>query len=105
MNIFFTADHHFNHRRIIEYSSRPFKDVDEMNEVLIQKWNSKVKAENTVYHLGDFAFGHIEDQLKILERLNGSINFILGSHDKKLPEAVETLNKERGTPGSLPPIL
>lgn len=96
MNIFFTADHHFNHKRIIEYCSRPFKDIDEMNEALIQKWNSKVKLEDTVYHLGDFAFGHIEDQLKVLKRLNGSINFILGSHDKNLSEAVEAFNKERG---------
>lgn len=96
MNIFFTADHHFNHKRIIEYSSRPFKDVDEMNEVLIQKWNSKVKAEDTVYHLGDFALGHIEDQLRVLKRLNGNINFILGSHDKELPEIVEAFNKEQG---------
>jgi calcineurin-like phosphoesterase family protein len=97
MNIFFTADHHFNHERIIEYCSRPFKNVSEMNEVLIQKWNSKVKPEDTVYHLGDFAFGRVENQLNVLKRLNGSINFILGSHDKDLPEAIETFNKENGT--------
>jgi calcineurin-like phosphoesterase family protein len=95
MDIFFTADHHFNHKRIIEYCSRPFKDVSEMNEVLIQKWNSKVKPGDTVYHLGDFAFGSVEDQLKILKRLNGDINFVLGSHDKDLPEAVEAFNKEQ----------
>ena len=67
-----------------------------MNEVLIQKWNSKVKPEDTVYHLGDFAFGYTEDQLKILRRLNGSISFILGSHDRDLPQAVETFNKKQG---------
>ena len=96
MNIFFTADHHFNHKRIIEYCSRFFKDVSEMNEILIQKWNSKIKPEDIVYHLGDFAFGYFEDQLNILKRLNGSINFVPGSHDKNLPETVEAFNKERG---------
>jgi calcineurin-like phosphoesterase family protein len=97
MNTFFTADHHFNHKRIIEYSSRPFKDVDEMNEVLIRKWNDKVKPKNTVYHLGDFAFGNPENKITILKRLNGTINFILGSHDKDLPEVVETFNKKQET--------
>ena len=46
--------------------------------------------------MGDFAFGYIEAQIKVLKRLNGSINFILGSHDKNLSEAVEAFNKEHG---------
>ena len=47
--------------------------------------------------MGDFAFGYIEAQIKVLKRLNGSINFILGSHDKEPPEAVEISNKEHWT--------
>ncbi len=85
MNTFFTADHHFNHKRIIEYSSRPFQNVDEMNEVLIRKWNDKINPKDIVDHLGDFAFGNSENKMTILKRLNGTINFILGSHDKGLP--------------------
>jgi hypothetical protein len=73
MNTFFTADHHFNHKRIIEYSSRPFKDVDEMNEVLIRKWNEKIKPKDTVYHLGDFAFGNPGNKIMILNRLKRRI--------------------------------
>ena len=42
MNIFFTADTHFNHANIIEYCSRPFKDVNHMNWAMIENWNSVV---------------------------------------------------------------
>lgn len=35
--LFFTSDHHFGHANIIKFCNRPFKDVDEMNEVLIER--------------------------------------------------------------------
>jgi calcineurin-like phosphoesterase family protein len=78
--IFFTSDNHFGHKNIIKYCKRPFNSVKEMNEALIQKWNEVVSPEDTVYHLGDFAFGEIDD---ILPRLNGKIILIRGNHDRK----------------------
>jgi calcineurin-like phosphoesterase family protein len=78
-NIFFTVDTHFNHTNVIKYCSRPFKTVEEMNEVLIANWNSKIGKNDLVYHLGDFGFG---DLINIINRLNGKIILISGSHDK-----------------------
>ena len=46
--IYFIADTHFNHKNIIEYCKRPFKDTLEMNEYIIEKWNSVVKDEDIV---------------------------------------------------------
>ena len=53
---------------------------------MIQLWNSRVKQEkDTVYILGDLAFGEVEDKKKeknYFKRLNGNKVLILGNHDK-----------------------
>jgi calcineurin-like phosphoesterase family protein len=77
--IYFTADTHFSHANIIKYCNRPFKDVQEMNETLIDNWNSVVQDSDTVYVLGDFGFG---DCSKIIQKLKGIKILIIGSHDK-----------------------
>ena len=79
--IFFTSDHHFGHARIILLDERPFKTIQEHDEYLIQKWNETVKPEDTVYHLGDYAFGPLDQQIRIKGRLNGNIILIRGNHD------------------------
>ena len=45
-NVHFTSDVHFGHKNIIRYCNRPFKDVDDMDEQLIQRWNSVVKPDD-----------------------------------------------------------
>lgn len=80
---FFTSDTHFNHANIIRYCNRPFKDVNQMNEALIENWNTVVKPDDTVFHLGDFCLGGAAEWTKILDRLNGKIYLILGNHDLK----------------------
>lgn len=51
-----------------------------MNEELIKRWNEVISKEDTVFHLGDFAFGGAEIWNKTLPRLNGHIVLILGNH-------------------------
>lgn len=75
----FIADTHFNHINVIRYNNRPFKDVDEMNRVLIKNWNDLVGQNDTIYILGDFAFN---DHEYLLKKLNGKKILIKGSHDK-----------------------
>jgi calcineurin-like phosphoesterase family protein len=99
MSVFFVADTHFGHANIILYTNRPFvdksKDLDdngrwishevaalrvrEMDETLITNWNAVIRAEDIVYHLGDFAFGDAE---RYFRRLNGRIHWVHGNHDK-----------------------
>lgn len=80
---FFTSDTHFGHANIIRFCSRPFQNVEEMNEVLIENWNKVVSKDDTVFHLGDFAFGGSSVWNSIIPRLNGHINLIIGNHDRK----------------------
>lgn len=80
-NVFITSDTHFSHENIIKYCNRPFSTVEEMNEEMIRRWNETVRKDDIVWHLGDFCFGKKENIAKILPRLNGRINLILGNHD------------------------
>ena len=84
MNIWFTSDTHFGHARILEYckDTRPFDSVSAMDEALIATWNKQVRPDDTVYHLGDFAFKDAEHTLRLLKRLHGRIHLIYGNHDK-----------------------
>lgn len=80
--IFFTSDTHYGHANIIKYCQRPFKDVEEMNEALITNYNSVVRPEDTVFHLGDFAFMQVDKAKYIASRLNGNKHLLYGNHDK-----------------------
>ena len=82
--VWFTADTHFWHSGILKWhpDTRPFDDVERMNEEIILRWNKRVMPGDVVYHVGDFAFGAQERSVKILKRLNGGINLVCGNHDK-----------------------
>lgn len=94
MTTWFTADTHFKHHNIIEYCNRPFKDVDTHDITLIQNWNEKVQKDDTIYHLGDFAFGSANGWMEIISQLNGNINLIKGNHDHR-----DKLKKLKAIPG------
>ena len=82
--IHITSDNHFNHKNIIKYCDRPFSNVEEMNEVMIKKWNEMVRKNDVVFHLGDFAKGNSWTIKKIRDRLNGIIILLKGNHDYKV---------------------
>ncbi|MFB7813720.1 metallophosphoesterase [Paenibacillus chitinolyticus] len=79
---FFISDHHFGHKLIIDFESRPFTDADEMTDVMIQKWNAAVGSEDKVFHLGDFSFLNQERTQEIVRKLNGYKFLVLGNHDR-----------------------
>ena len=84
MTIFFSSDHHFNHRNVIRYCARPFPDIDAMNAALIERWNARVGDEDVVYHLGDFTLAGVGVARAMFSRLRGRIK-VLGlpwHHDK-----------------------
>lgn len=78
--VWFTSDTHFGHNNIIGYCRPQFSSVDEMEECIIDRWNSTVAPQDLVYHLGDFAW-KTEDAKRVRPKLNGSIRLIVGNHD------------------------
>ena len=84
--IYFISDTHFHHHNIIKYCNRPFKDVDEMNKVLIKNWNNTVTDFDTIFHLGDVALTSESEMKDMIPKLKGKKILIKGNHDKKSKE-------------------
>ena len=86
-DIWVISDTHFGHSNILTFKDkeggpvRSFSCVEEMNDTIIQKWNSVVKQGDKVYHLGDVFFGPKEDFKLLWPRLNGSKRLVVGNHD------------------------
>ena len=85
-NIYFTADTHFGHKGIIEYVSRPFADIEIMDNSIIDKWNNTINENDIVFHIGDFSLLGAKKCGDYLTRLNGTKYLIAGNHDKSIPE-------------------
>ena len=83
MTLWFTADHHFGHKNIIKYCNRPFSSIEEMDEVMIERWNSMVGKKDVVCYAGDFTLGNGDIAEKYFKKLNGNIIVVPGNHDWK----------------------
>ena len=80
--IWLTADFHLNHANIINYSNRPFHNVEHMNAELVRRFNERVGAEDTIYHVGDESF-NIWCVKQVLPLLNGKTHIlVVGNHDR-----------------------
>lgn len=71
---------HFEHANIIKLANRPFDNVNQMNDHMLDTWNERVKPDDDVMLLGDFAWKHYEEWLK---KLHGNITWIFGNHDDR----------------------
>ena len=91
MNIFFTSDLHLCHDKEFLYRPRGFSNIQDMNEAIVENWNKVVKPEDEVYNLGDFALNDVDAAIPYINRLNGTIRWILGNHDtdKKRGKIIE----------------
>lgn len=103
---FFISDTHFGHFNILSYTNRgeqfqvstdesvPLKNrqhrvVQEMNQFMIDSWNSVVTDNDTVYFDGDFSFLGTKQMKVILSQLKGKKILIKGNHDKSASQMKE----------------
>jgi len=88
MKYWFVSDYHLGHSRVLSLCNRPFKNINEHDNVLITNHNSLVTDNDTVIDLGDVGFRCRPEYLAdCLSRMNGKRIVILGNHDKPLRQA------------------
>jgi calcineurin-like phosphoesterase family protein len=89
-NIFITSDEHYGHKNILIYCKRPFANVDEMRETLIERHNKKVPNNRNVLtiHVGDMFWNTLSvgEAATIIGRLHGRHAFIFGNHDELIEQ-------------------
>ena len=90
--VWFTSDLHFWHKNICKYCDRPYNTIEEMNQSIIDNWNSVVKDDDIVYLLGDMGFCGIEKLKSLISQLKGHIRLVQGNHDSD--KAVNRLIEE-----------
>ena len=85
MSHFFTADLHFGHNNVINFTNpdgskcRDFDTIEEMEDAMVQAHNEIVKPTDKVYMLGDIAFN--ARGLDKVKQMNGIKILVKGNHD------------------------
>lgn len=101
--LWFTADLHLGHGNIIKYCHRPFLSDDEKSRAgedcrgswkvsaetverhdaaIIDAINERVELNDTLWILGDFCLGSLEEAAAYRDRiLCPQVNFVRGNHD------------------------
>ena len=84
-NLFVVSDNHFGHAGILSFKRedgtplRPFDSVQEMDEHMVERWNSVVRPQDHVYNLGDVAMR--KEHIATVARCNGHKRLVRGNHD------------------------
>ena len=84
---FYTSDLHLGHEQIIYFDDRPFTNVEVMNKVIIDNWNSVVNNNDDVYILGDFAWRN-DIGYAALKQLKGNKYFVRGESNQSKSNTV-----------------
>lgn len=82
MKVFLISDTHFGDENIMKYEKRPFLTKDEMDDVMISRWNEIVSPNDVIFHLGDVGNYPFVKMKNIIQRLNGKKILVMGNHDR-----------------------
>lgn len=82
--LFFTSDLHLGHEGAIEFTERPFADVQEMNDTLIRNINDVVNPADELWILGDFSYKVSREDTRCLRNQIACrhVHLITGNHDR-----------------------
>lgn len=91
MKTFFISDLHLFHENALRFDQRPFANVEEMNAILYNNWNSVVTNEDFVYILGDISMKVNTEVIEYFATLKGHKILVKGNHDKLQDHRYRTL--------------
>ena len=81
--LYFTSDLHLGHANVILHTKRPFRDLEEMDRVLIENINDTVGREDELWVLGDFAYQVNRERVRQLREQIACrrVHLVYGNHD------------------------
>jgi calcineurin-like phosphoesterase family protein len=80
------ADPHFFHGSMLKFcpETRPYSSVEEMNQAMASAWCNRVKRDDDIIVVGDFAHRADPAELrKLFDSLPGRKHLVVGNHDDK----------------------
>ncbi len=94
--VWYTSDTHFDHKLVaklrgftkvvtIKETATEIGDTEAHDNAIIANWNTLVKPDDIVWHLGDVGMGHLDRFRSQVEKLNGHIHLVTGNHDDPFP--------------------
>ena len=87
--IYYISDLHLRDQKIFDKCKRPFDSLEEMESIIIEKWNRKVNDDDEVYVLGDICKDDDPSAIAVIRGLKGHKHFIIGNHDHLLLDDIK----------------
>ena len=83
--VWFMSDLHYDHENILKFNNgRPFKDITEMNEYILQTLKDTLEPEDILFDLGDLFWKTEQSEMEALCNLLPKQTYkIIGNHDKE----------------------
>ena len=87
MNYWFMSDLHLSHENLRVFLNRPFKSIDEMDEIILNNISSNIRGGDYFYFLGDLAWRSTayENFFAMIKKSRIQLFFIYGNHDSNVP--------------------
>lgn len=86
--VYVIADLHFGDETTCARGRRPFANATEMDAEIVRRWNETVRAEDTVYVLGDIGKRY---HIQTVRSLRGRKHLVLGNCDDVVRIAASNL--------------
>lgn len=83
---YFISDLHIGHKNVLNcegssnFDGRNFKTFDEMNQTILNNWNSVINNGDHVYLLGDTLWKENDEAIAFMSQLKGNLHAIKGNH-------------------------